>query len=69
MKGFTPDSSNIGSVTYDAATRTMTVEFRSGGTYRYTGVPEDTYDAFTRASSAGQFFHRHIKSAHAGERV
>ena len=32
-------STNIASVGYDAGTKTLEIEFRSGGVYQYAGVP------------------------------
>lgn len=52
-------SSNISSVGYDPASRTLEVEFNSGGVYQYSGVPETIYQGFTRAASKGSYFHDH----------
>ena len=54
-------SSNIRSVGYDPASRTMEVEFHSGGLYQYYGVPETIYQGFMQAASKGSYFHDHIK--------
>jgi hypothetical protein len=54
-------SRNIRSVGYDPATRTLEVEFHSGGLYQYSGVPETIYQGFMRAASKGSYFHDHIK--------
>lgn len=54
-------SSNILSVGYDPASRTLEVEFHSGGVYQYSGVPETVYQGFMRAASKGSYFHDHIK--------
>jgi len=48
-------------VGYDSTSRTLEVEFHSGGVYQYSGVPETTYQGFMRASSKGSYFHDHIK--------
>ncbi len=54
-------SSDIRSVGYDPASRTLEVEFNSGGVYQYSDVPETVYQDFMRATSKGSYFHHHIK--------
>jgi len=54
-------SSNIRSVGYDLDTRTLEVEFHSGGISQYAGVLETIYQGFMRAASKGSYFHDHIK--------
>jgi hypothetical protein len=54
-------SSNILSVGYDHQAGILEVEFRSGGVYQYSGVPEHIYQGFMRAASKGAYFHDHIK--------
>ena len=54
-------SSNLLSVGYDPETETLEVEFRSGGTYRYSGVPISEYQALMGAASHGSYFHRNIR--------
>lgn len=56
------DSSAIRRVTYNPKTQKMNVKFvGTGKQYTYVGVPEDVYDDFIDASSAGQFFNDNIK--------
>jgi len=54
-------SSNIRSVGYDPETRTLEIEFLSGGIYQYFNVPKPIYNALMVASSHGSYFHHHIK--------
>lgn len=57
-------SSNLVSAGYDAATKTMEVEFygKSGNTiYQYHDVPKEVYDGFLAADSKGSYFHNNIK--------
>lgn len=61
-------SSNIGNVTFDGATDTLTVEFTSGDVYDYFNVPRSVFLAFKQAGSFGQFFGRQIKGRYAYER-
>ena len=61
MERMTVRSANIASVGYDAGTKTLEIEFRSGGVYQYAGVPEKRFDALMKASAIGSYFHREIK--------
>lgn len=54
-------STNIASVGYDAGTKTLEIEFKSGGVYQYAGVPEKRYDALMKSPAIGSYFHREIK--------
>lgn len=54
-------SSNIASVGYDPASRTLAVEFKSGGVYHYPGIDPEQHRAFVSAPSVGGHFHTHIK--------
>lgn len=58
------DSSNIRSALYDPDTLTLTVGFKSGGTYAYSGVSVDKAQAFADADSHGSFLHSQIKGQH-----
>ena len=51
----TPESPSLLRFGYVQATSTLTVEFKSGGTYQYFDVPQWKFDAMTQASSKGQF--------------
>lgn len=59
-------SSNIKAVGYDAANQSLGVQFASGKTYRYDGVPQKTYDELMTADSLGSHFARSIRPAYAG---
>ena len=52
----TLQSSNLASADYDAATRTMTIVFKSGGVYTYAGVDQATYEGLIAAPSPGRYF-------------
>lgn len=62
-------SSNIRSVGYDPASRTLEVEFHSDGLYQYSDVPETIYQGFMRAASKGSYFHDHIKGRYPDRQV
>ena len=64
----TPQSSNVKRYRYDAEEQTLTVEFNHGGTYRYFGVPPETFASLRAAVSVGRAFAK-IKAAHRWERV
>ena len=54
-------STNVASVGYDAKARVLEIEFKSGGVYRYSGVPEKRYQSLMKASAIGSYFIREIK--------
>ncbi|NUO20316.1 KTSC domain-containing protein [bacterium] len=57
-------SSNLKSVGYDTATRTLEIQFLSGGIYQYINVPPNVYSALMAASSHGSFFARAIRNSY-----
>lgn len=53
-------SSNIAAIGYDHATKTLGVQFKSGGLYHYHGVQPHEHAAFMSADSHGKHFGKHI---------
>lgn len=53
-------SSNVVSVGYDPATKTMAVEFNSG-TYHYHGVSADLHSRMLAAESIGGFHSKYVR--------
>jgi hypothetical protein len=62
-------STNITSIGYDPRTSTLEVEFRSGGVYQYSGVPEATTAALLNAQSHGKYFYLHVKDRYPTRRI
>ena len=58
------ESSQVKSHGYDAASKTLAVEFKSGGVYHYHDVPQKTYDDMKEAKSVGSFIGKSIKGVH-----
>lgn len=56
-----PDSSMIEEYSYDDETQTLEVTFCKGGTYSYSGVQEEVFQAMKNADSVGSFFLQNIK--------
>jgi len=54
-------SSNIASVGYDAERAELYVQFRSGGLYTYSGVPETEAAEMVKSASVGNYFATRIK--------
>lgn len=54
-------SSNLKSVGYDSGSKTLEIEFLSGGIYQYSGVPSNIYEELMNAPSHGKYFHRNIR--------
>lgn len=59
-------SSNLKAVGYDAATRTLGVQFASGTRYDYTDVPPEAHQALMAADSIGSHFAKHIRPKYQG---
>lgn len=57
-----PDSSNLDHADYNPAANEMTVTFKSGDKYTYTGVPAHVYYQMKSAPSAGSYFHRAVRN-------
>lgn len=57
-------SSNVRRVAHDAAEDVLLVEFSSGGTYQYQGVPEDVFKTLLESESVGRFLSERIKPFH-----
>lgn len=49
------------SIAYQADHAILEIDFKSGSTYQYFGVPGYIYDEFVRADSPGAFFDLYIK--------
>jgi len=54
-------SSNIASIGYEEAKKTLVVEFIKSGCYSYSNVSKETYIAFVNAPSKGKYFFENIK--------
>lgn len=63
------ESSQVKAHGYDAATRTLAVEYKSGGTYHYSDVPAATYNAMKASKSVGKFIGANLKGAHKYTRI
>lgn len=61
MEKISISSKNLSSVGYDPTNLTLEVTFRSGGTYRYSGVSQAVYQELLNAPSHGKFFTQNIK--------
>lgn len=62
-------STNVASVGYDPGSKVLEIEFKSGGVYQYSGVPEKRYQSLMKASAIGSYFIREIKPWYACEKV
>ena len=62
-------SSSVASLGYDAASRILELEFRSGAVYHYYQVPYEVARALAGAESIGQYFARFVRNAYAFARV
>jgi hypothetical protein len=61
MKRARIDSTSLESVGYEAASKTLEVEFSGGAVYQYLEVPEAELRKLMRARSRGAYLNQHIK--------
>ena len=54
-------STNVASVGYDTKSKVLEIEFKSGGVYQYSNVPEKRHQSLMKASSIGSYVNREIK--------
>lgn len=57
------DSSTLSEVAYNEDSSTLSVRFKNGGEYEYSGVPASIYRDLLAAPSAGKYFDMHVKKA------
>ena len=62
-------SSNLRSVGYDPSSKTLEIEFNSGGVYQYHNVPQTIYEQLMMASSHGKFFHALIRNVYGYSKI
>lgn len=60
----TPESSNIARFTYDDNNYVLSVEFKSGGLYKYFDVPPNVFEQMRAAQSQGQYLAQQIKGSY-----
>lgn len=65
----TPRSSNIKLVEYNTEDKSLYVEFKAGGRYKYNNVPFEVFNEFETASSAGKYFLSTIKNKYICTRI
>lgn len=62
-------SSSLSAVGYECQEQLLRVEFVSGETYHYFGVPQPTYLSLITAESKGGYFNQHIRSRYVYTKV
>jgi hypothetical protein len=62
-------SSNVQSVGYDEANRTVYVRFLNGTVYCYKDVPMHEFEGLLNAPSVGSYLHRNFKNIFPYERL
>jgi len=62
-------STDISSIGYDEAIRTLEIEFQNGGVYQYFGVPYEVYVGLMNSGSYGKYFHSNIKDVYSSQRI
>ena len=69
MKREPVSSSNIKSVGYDPASKTLEVEFQSGDVHQFLDVPAEKHAELIKAKSIGGHFHKEIRWRHKSKKV
>ena len=69
MKRVAVESSNLASIGYDEETKTLEIQFHSGGVYQYDDVEKEVYEALMSAESHGRYFMSMIRGAYSYSRV
>lgn len=62
-------STSLASVGYDANSRTLEIEFRSGAVYHYHNVPYRVAQSLAQAQSTGGYFTRAVRNVFSYNRV
>lgn len=62
-------SNNVAQFGYDYATKTLAVQFKSGGIYHYFDVEPSKFDGLKTCESVTSYLNQHIKRNHRFERI
>ena len=62
-------SSNLKDAEYDEQSRTLTVTFHDGRSYKYSGVDAETARGLESAPSSGEYFNSQVKGRFPHSRV
>lgn len=63
------ESSNVKAVGYEAESKTLKVEYKSGLMYEYENVPANVFDELLESASKGKYMNQNIKGQYNGRRV
>lgn len=63
IQAISVNSSLLASISYEADSATLHLEFRDGAAYQYFRVPRAIYEGLLLATSKGAYFNRRIRGA------
>jgi hypothetical protein len=69
MKMTTVESSSVGAIGYDEATKALHVQFVNGTVYAYEDVPADLHRELMDSESKGKFFAQKIRNHFTGKKL
>lgn len=69
MRRVTVESTTLQSMGYEAASRTLEIEFQSGAVYRYLNVPAHVYRGLCEADSKGRYFNDQVRDQYEFQRA
>ena len=68
MKRTAVESSNLASVGYDEETKTLEIQFHSGGIFQYDDIEKEVFEDLMNAESHGRYFMSMIRGAYSYSR-
>lgn len=63
------DSVAIKAIGYDPESQTLRIQFHSGSTHQFNGVPEHVHKNFVIADSKGRFFQKQVREKFEQQKV
>ncbi len=63
------EEGSLGSVSYDAEKKVLTVVFEKGGTYEYADVSQEVADEVLKAESKGEAFNKAVKGKFTAKKI
>ena len=66
---FCKGSSQVVAYGFDPEKKCLEIQFKGGGTYRYSGVPLSAFDGLKASESVGSYLNQNIKGKYPFERL
>lgn len=66
---FFRSSSFIRNVSWDPNSEVLLLQFTSGSTWAYHGVPQHIYESLVRSPSVGEYFNKNVRNKYPSETI